>query len=190
MSTPPVKVELSVEGLEQVKAAFQEVAEASKKTSETAKKASTEFRTLAYRFSATVTAGMALESTLERVASGQMNILEGAIRLIPIFMTLIANIWAVVGAEKARAVAHAVAHALSGPPGWAILAGAAAAAAVGIALTSQIPSGAYEHIPMQQITRQRQVLIFDVHDNRFASDYDADRTGERIVDKLRRAGVI
>lgn len=45
---------------------------------------------------------------------------------------LAAKSWAVTIAEKARAIAHAVAWALSGPAGWAILAAAAATAAVAI----------------------------------------------------------
>jgi len=52
-------------------------------------------------------------------------------------------IWATVVAEKARAIAHAIANALSGPWGWAILAGAAVAAGTGIALAASIPSKQY-----------------------------------------------
>ncbi len=47
--------------------------------------------------------------------------------------------WGHVVAEKARAAAHAVAHALSGPIGWAIIAGAAGAAAAGLAISRQVP---------------------------------------------------
>ena len=56
---------------------------------------------------------------------------------------LAARSWAVTIAEKARAIAHAVAHALSGPAGWAILAVAATTAAVAIGwATSQIRDAA------------------------------------------------
>lgn len=48
--------------------------------------------------------------------------------------------WALTAAEHARAIAHTVANALAGPVGWAILAGAVAAAGVGIALAASIPS--------------------------------------------------
>jgi len=47
--------------------------------------------------------------------------------------------WATVAAENARSIAHTVANALSGPAGWVILAGAAAAAGAGFALASRIP---------------------------------------------------
>jgi hypothetical protein len=48
--------------------------------------------------------------------------------------------WAHTAALQAKAIALAIANALMGPYGWAILAGAAAVAAVGIGLASRIPS--------------------------------------------------
>ncbi len=48
--------------------------------------------------------------------------------------------WGHIIALKAKAVALAVVHALTGPVGWIILAAAAAAAAAGIALAARIPT--------------------------------------------------
>jgi len=47
--------------------------------------------------------------------------------------------WMRVAAEKAKAIALSIAHALEGPSGWAILAGAAAAAAAGLMLATRVP---------------------------------------------------
>jgi hypothetical protein len=54
--------------------------------------------------------------------------------------------WALTAAEHARAIAHAVANALAGPVGWAILAGAGAAVGTGLALAATIPSHHYEGV--------------------------------------------
>jgi len=48
--------------------------------------------------------------------------------------------WGHIIALKAKSVAFAIMHALTGPAGWAILAAAAAFAAVGIGLAGEIPS--------------------------------------------------
>ncbi len=90
------------------------------------------------------TAGMMANSIqlgdlMDRVAKGQMDVGRGAMMLAMNFLQLAAQIWTVVTAEKARGTAHTIAHALSGPAGWAILAGAAVAAAAGMALVSQVP---------------------------------------------------
>ena len=192
MATPPVQVEFTVEGLEQVKEAFREVASTSQETKQSIDRMDVSYKRLAFSIAHVGTAALAMESIFERVSSGQMSLIEGALRLIPTLISLAASIWTVVTAEKARAVASAIAHAVSSLGAAVPLIAAAAAAGAGIALaaTTMVPSGAYEHIPVQQITSQRQILIFDIHDNRFAADYDADRTGQRIIDQLRRAGVI
>lgn len=104
------------------------------------------YKSLAVNISHLATAGLALQGTWERVAEGQMSVAEGAVRSIPALVSLASSIWVVVGAENARAIAHAIANALSGPVGWAILAGAVAAAATGIALASRIPSHHYEGV--------------------------------------------
>ena len=83
-----------------------------------------------------------LGDIIDRIAKGQMDLGRGALMLGMNFLQLASQIWVVVGAENARAIAHSVANAVSGPRGWAILAGAAAAAAVGIGLAGQIPRAA------------------------------------------------
>ena len=132
--------------------------------------------------------------------------------------------WLHIAALKAKSIALSIAHALSGPWGWAILAGATAAAAIGIALATRIPSkqfggpvkeeGVYylhkgEYVlprttaaaltamPMRETVVSRPSvsgwfgnLIVDARGSTFASHYDADKLAERILDRLKRAGVV
>ena len=56
--------------------------------------------------------------------------------------------WLVTAAEKARAIAHSIANALSGPWGWAILASSVAITAIGLTLASRIPSAATGGVAM------------------------------------------
>jgi|GEM_PF-5266975 len=80
------------------------------------------------------TAFLSLEGTVKAVGAGQMSVLEGALRLIPTFVSMAAAIWGVVSAENARTVSSGVAHSVSSlgllTP---IVIAAAAAAAVGLA---------------------------------------------------------
>ena len=103
--------------------------------------------------------------------------------------------FAVAIAEKARAIAHAIAHALSGPLGWAILAGAIAAAGIGISLAASIPSKQYGGV----VERTGPYLL---HAGEFVvprggaitiNIYGAGSpraTGDAVIDALRRSGVI
>jgi hypothetical protein len=81
-----------------------------------------------------------LYSLMDMLASGQANLARMIPALVGHFISLAATLWTVVGAEKARAIAHGIAHALAGPAGWAILAGAAAMSGVAIGLAATIPS--------------------------------------------------
>jgi len=113
-----------------------------------------------------------------------------------------AAIWATVVAEKARAVAHAIANALSGPVGWAILAGAAVAAAVGIGIAMAIPSkqaggpiektgpyymhaGEYVLRPGERGNQAPTVNNFYIQNPVFRSRSDMDY----LVDRLKRMGM-
>ena len=155
--------------------------------------------------------------------------------------------WAHTAALYAKAVALSIVNALLGPWGWAILAGAAAAATAGIALASRIPSrqfgglitqegpyylhasefvvpktgGAgglitqkgpyYLHageyvVPKTNVTNILHpteyvlprassgagslTLNVDARGSTFASDYDVDKMMNRVVDRLKRAGVV
>jgi hypothetical protein len=115
--------------------------------------------------------------------------------------------WLHVAALHAKAVALAIVNALSGPYGWAILAGAAAAAGIGIALAMRIPSkqfggpireegvyylhaGEYVLPRTSAVAAGGIVLNVDARGSTFASHYDADRLAERILDRLKRAGVV
>jgi len=114
--------------------------------------------------------------------------------------------WAHTAALQAKAIALAIANALMGPYGWVILAGAAAAAAAGIALATRIPSRQfggpireegpyYLHageyvVPRTSAGAGGLTLNVDARGSTFASDYDVDKMMNRVVDRLKRAGVV
>jgi len=114
--------------------------------------------------------------------------------------------WAHTAALQAKAIALAIANALMGPYGWVILAGAAAAAAAGIALATRIPSrqfggpireeGPYylhagEYVlPRTSTGAGGLTLNVDARGSTFASHYDADKLANHILDVLKRAGVV
>jgi len=129
--------------------------------------------------------------------------------------------WAHTAALYAKAVALTVVNALT-PWGWAILAGAAVAAAAGMALASRIPSRQfgglvtqegpyYLHageyvVPKTNVTNILHpteyvlprassgagglTLNVDARGSTFASDYDVDKMMNRVLDRLKRAGVV
>jgi len=233
LAVPPVAVEFTVEGLDEVKAAFGEVSNASRETKQSVEQDSKvmaaglrilgreifivaqtgrlvtefaeQFGILDKKMADALGRGFSLVSMMGGLASSLS-------MLARITQTAAAAEWMHVVALKAKAVAAAIAHGIAslGVAVPIIAAAAVAATAIALAATAQVPSkehggiiektgiyqlhkgelviphGAYEHPPRQQPL----TLIFDIHDNRFASDYDADRTGDRIVDRLRRAGVI
>jgi len=115
--------------------------------------------------------------------------------------------WAHVAALQAKAIALSIVNALSGPWGWAILAGAIAAAGIGLALAARIPSRQfggpireegvyYLHAGEYVLPRTGAagagglVLNVDARGSTFASHYDADKLANRILDVLKRAGVV
>jgi hypothetical protein len=155
----------------------------------------------------------------------------GALRFVNIISDMARAIEALTAAEwlhtialKAKAVALSVVHALEGPWGWAILAGAIAAAGIGLALAARIPSrqfggpvketGPYllhegEYvlprttvatltampmretvIPKPSVTGWFGNVYVDARGSTFASHYDADKLANRILDVLKRAGVV
>lgn len=125
---------------ENLKKLQRDIDETQRKTAESTRMMGRDYLRLGTAIASVTTAGMSLESTWERVAKGQMSVIAGILRSIPAIASLAASIWTIVTAEKARAIAHAIAQALSGPPGWAILAGAAAMAGIGIGMAASIPS--------------------------------------------------
>jgi len=233
LAVPPVAVEFTVEGLEEVKSAFGEVSNASRETRQSvesdAKVMAAGMRILGREIFIVAQTGRLvtefaeqfgfLDKEMARALGRGFNLISmmGGLMtslgmLARMTQTAAAAEWMHTAALKAKAVAAAITHAITslGVAVPIIAAAAVAATAIALAATAQVPSkehggiiektgiyqlhkgelviphGAYEHPPLQQPL----TLIFDVHDNRFASDYDADRTGDRIVDRLRRAGVI
>ena len=219
MATPPVQVEFTAIGLEDVKRSFAELAATSKETKQSveqdAKVMAAGFRMLYYQIYITAQTGRLIAELGEQMGfldKETANAISRTMSLISIFGGLMSTLssltrltqtaaaaeWLHVAALKAKAVAAAIAHGIAslGAAVPLIVAAAVAATAIALAATAQVPSergtptmlaaGAYEHVPR----RQALTLVFDIHDNRFASDYDADRAGDRIVDRLRRAGVI
>lgn len=219
MAVPPVAVEFTVEGLEEVKAAFGEVAGASRETKQSvesdAKVMAAGLRLLGREIFIVAQTGRLVTEFAEQfgfldkkmadalgrgfsLVSMMGGLMASLSMLARITQTAAAAEWMHVVALKAKAVAAAIAHGIAslGVALPIIAAAAVAAGAIALAATAQVPSeggtptmlraGAYEHVPRQGSL----TLVFDIHDNRFASDYDADRVGDRIVDRLRRAGAI
>jgi len=219
MAVPPVAVEFTVEGLEEVKSAFGEVSNASKETKQSvesdAKVMSAGLRVLGREIFIVAQTGRLVTEFAEQfgfldkkmadalgrgfnLISMMGGLASSLSMLARITQTAAAAEWMHVVALKAKAVAAAIAHGIAslGVALPIIAAAAVAAGAIALAATAQVPSergtptmlraGAYEHVPRQGSL----TLVFDIHDNRFASDYDADRVGDRIVDRLRRAGAI
>jgi len=219
LAVPPVAVEFTVEGLEEVKAAFGEVAGASRETKQSvesdAKVMAAGLRLLGREIFIVAQTGRLVTEFAEQfgfldkkmadalgrgfsLVSMMGGLMASLSMLARITQTAAAAEWMHVVALKAKAVAAAIAHGIAslGVALPIIAAAAVAAGAIALAATAQVPSeggtptmlraGAYEHVPRQGSL----TLVFDIHDNRFASDYDADRVGDRIVDRLRRAGAI
>lgn len=91
--------------------------------------------------------------------------------------TIASASWLVTAAEKARAIAHAVAHALSGPGGWAILAAAAVAAGTAIGwATAQIQaaSSAISDLPDEKTVKVK---------------FDVDRFEPRLIQRAGEEGL-
>jgi len=219
LATPPVQVEFTAVGLEEVKRSFAELSAASKETKQSVEQDSkvmaAGLRLIGREIFIVAQSGRLVVEFAEQfgILDKEMaNALGRGFNLISmmgglasslstlarITQTAAAAEWLHVAALKAKAIAAAIAHGIAslGVALPIIAAATVAATAIALAATAQVPTergtptmlraGAYEHVPRQGSL----TLVFDIHDNRFASDYDADRVGDRIVDRLRRAGVI
>lgn len=97
------------------------------------------------------TAFLGLEGIISRVSEGQMGLGEATLRLIPTLVSLASAVWALVTAEKARAIASGIATAVS-TMGASMPITVAAATAAGLALTAilaSIPEHHYEGVIQQ-----------------------------------------
>jgi len=145
MASPEVNIKINVEGLDQLREAFNLIGsmsgESANKVTAASNQMDVSYKRLALTTAGLMTNALQLSDIWTRMASGQMDLARGAIMLGLNFLQLATQIWTIVGAEHARAIAHAVAHALSGPPGWVILGVAAGIAAGAIAYAAAtIPS--------------------------------------------------
>jgi hypothetical protein len=147
-----------------------------------------------------------------------LNIISDVITAVK---ALTAAEWLHVAALYAKSIGLAIVHALEGPYGWAILAGAVAAAAIGITLASRIPGKQfggpiteegpyYLHAGEYVLPRTTATILttretvmqkpivsgwvgnvyVDARGSTFASDYDVDKMTRRVIDRLKRAGVV
>jgi hypothetical protein len=189
---------VDLEGVEEVNAGFQQIGVAAEGMAGKVASSSGAME-ISQRRLMLVSAGLIMNSVqladiFDRMAKGQMDIGRGALMLAMNFLQLASQIWVVVGAENARAIAHSIANALSGPGGWAILAGAAAAVSVGFALASQIPSrheggpifqsGPHDLLAGEYVLRRGQSAIT-------VNVYGAGsprETGDAVVEAIRRSG--
>lgn len=104
--------------------------------------------------------------------------------------------WALTAAKKAEIIALGIANTLSGPYGWAILAGAAAAAVGVYALAESIPSkqsGGPVHETGPYLLHAGEYVLPRGASSITVNVYGAGsprETGDAVVDALRRSGVI
>ena len=128
----------------------------------------TNFLSTARDVSYLATAFIGLESTVDRAMRGQIGLGEASLRLIPTFVSLTAAIWSIVGAEEARAVASAIAQAittggLSLPLTAAASAAGAALALAAIARIPKIEPTGYSAVPKMHeggyVTETREYLL-------------------------------
>lgn len=215
----PVAVEFTVEGLENVKAAFGELSSASKATSQSfasdSKAMQQSLRLLGQEIFVMAQTGRLIaefgeqfgfldKKTSDAIAK-TMNLISmmGGLAsslstLTRLLQSTTAAEWALVFAQKARAIASAIAHALAGPTGWALLAGAAAAAGIGLALAGKIPEASqpiaprlqYGGIPFGLSEQRGRTIYIDIHDVSLGDGKRVDASLDVMVDRLRRAGVI
>ncbi len=140
------------------------------KISQSSQQASLSQKQLMLTSASLISNGIQLGDIMDRMVNGQLDVGKGTMLLVANLLQLAAQMsiintaygvniglqvskiagsireaaatWIATAADKAHAIALAIKNALSGPVGWAILAGAAVAAAVGIGLASQIPKAA------------------------------------------------
>jgi hypothetical protein len=198
-SETEVTIDVQMTGLSGVVAGFDVISQKTSQVAENSVRASG-MMDLGFRRLAFTTAGMIMNTVqlgdlIDRMARGQIDAGRAAILFGMNMLQLAGQIWTVVHAENARAIAHAIANALSGPVGWALLAGAAVAAGVGLAMATQIPkmhsggivpySGIYELKAGEEVReRPGGTLVFNVYGNASAGQAD------EIVQRLRSAGYI
>jgi hypothetical protein len=146
VSLEPIGIQFEAEGVDEVSDAFDTIAAKAKAITSTIeesnKKTEVSYKSLASNVAYLSTAALSLESTWNRVAEGQASVAEGALRSIPALVSLGSAIWTIVTAQKARAVASAIAQAIEGMGTTlpVIAASATAGAAVALAATAAIPS--------------------------------------------------
>jgi hypothetical protein len=198
MAAPEVTLSVNMEGMDQVNAAFDAIGN---KSAEVASKVSANTNTMdmSYRRLALTTAGIITNSVqladiMHRMATGQMDAARGALMLGMNLLQLAAQIWVVVGAEHARAIAHAIAHGV-GTLGLAVPLMIAAAAA-GVAIGAMIPSRQYGgpvfetgpyllHAGEYVMQRGGSAVTINIYGAGSPRE-----TGDAVVDALRRAGVV
>lgn len=197
-----ITVAFQVEGLEQTTEAFRLIGnqseEMSRRVVESSNKMNVSYKRLALSVAHISTASLALESTWRRVAEGQMSVVEGIIRSIPMMVSLASAIWTLVTAEKARAIASGIAHAVSSlGAALPMILGAASIASVAIsALLTTMPSrqfggpipqtGLYQlHAGEFVLPRGASPITINVYGN--ATPH---ATADAVVDALRRARMV
>jgi hypothetical protein len=200
MASPEVTITANLEGVNQVAAGFNQIGEAAgamgSKVGTSTDQMDVSYRRLALTSAGLIANSIQLGDIMQRMATGQMDVGRGALMLAMNFLQLASQIWVVVGAEHARAIAHGIANALEGPVGWAILAGAVGAAIVGTALAASIPSRQFGG----SITQTGPYML---HAGEYVVPHGASpitinvygagsprETGDAVVDALRRAGVV
>jgi len=206
-----VTTTFDVEGIAEVSTAFDSLAAKSEATTskitENNEKTETSFLKLGTSIATLSTAGLMLEGTWQRVAEGQMSVVEGMLRSIPAIISMTSAVLSLVTADKAAAVASAIKQAIiSGGTALPIIATSAAmGAAVALSAISSIPSmatggivtsptiallgeaGPEAVVPLNQSwnSQSRTVSIGQII---IQAARDPEETGESVIRHIRAAG--
>lgn len=202
-----VTIEAELVGTEQVNAGFASMQQSSRNMSRNMRQLSTDITIFG-----TATSGVANLAEAFGVLNDEqakavyllgsiMTVGSSVIRVMNMMTSAtVANTAAQISAAiatKARAAALAVMHALSGPYGWAILAGAAATATGGLALVNQIPerhtggpvleSGPHNLLAGEYVLSREQVNNVSNMGGVTINVYEGSTAN--VMDALRRAGI-
>jgi hypothetical protein len=208
-----VTLRARLEGVDEVTDGFERMGNAAgnmgNKVASSSRQMETNYRSLMMTTAGLIGNSVQLGDIMDRMAKGQMDVGRGALMLSMNFLQLASQLsrlataeaiataasWAHTIAKKAEAIALGIVNALT-PWGWAILAGAAVAAAGAIALAERIPSKQYGGIVERTgpyLLHAGEFVIPKGGNSIAINIYGADSpraTGDAVIDALRRSGVI
>jgi len=213
---PEVTIKANLEGADAVSAGFERMGDSAAhmgdKVATSSKEMTTNYRGLMMATAGLIANSVQLGDIVDRMAKGQMDLGRGALMLAMNFLQLTSMLqrlataeniaaiasWAHTAAKHAEAIALGIVQALSGPWGWAILAGAALAVAGVYALAESIPKHHYAGVIPEtgpylmakgQSVGAPGLFGASITINIYGAGSPRE-TGDAVIDALRRRGII